>query len=149
MRFINFEPVNFDSVKNLKIYGDGIKNLLDEFSGLQIDDTSVFNPKFDISEDKNKLYFEVEVPGISKNEIKISMQDNVLTVSGEKKRSEEVKEKNYFRNERTYGSFKRSFTLPSDIDVEKTEAKFENGVLLIAIPKYSVDRNIEKMIEIK
>jgi HSP20 family protein len=149
MRFINFEPVNFDSVKNLKFYGDGIKNLLDEFTGLQIDNTSVFNPKFDISEDKNKLYFEVEVPGISKNEIKISMQDNVLTVSGEKKRSEEVKEKNYFNTERTYGSFKRSFTLPSDIDVEKTEAKFENGVLLIAIPKYSVDRNIEKMIEIK
>jgi HSP20 family protein len=149
MRFINFEPVNFDSVKNLNFYGDGIKSLLDEFTGLQFNDTSTFNPKFDISEDKNKLYFEAEIPGISKNEIKISMQDNILTISGEKKKSEEVKEKNYFRTERTYGTFKRSFTLPSDIDIEKTEAKFENGILLISIPKYSVDRNIEKMIEIK
>jgi HSP20 family protein len=149
MRFINFEPVNFDSVKNLKFYGDGIKSLLDEFSGLQFENTSTFSPKFDISEDKNKLFFEAEVPGIEKNEIKISMQDNVLTISGEKKRAEVVNEKNYFRTERTYGSFKRSFTLPSDIDVEKTEAKFENGVLTISIPKYSVERNVEKMIEIK
>ncbi|MBX2976544.1 MAG: Hsp20/alpha crystallin family protein [Ignavibacteriaceae bacterium] len=149
MRFINFEPLKLESVNNLKWFNDGFKSLIDEMSTINFENKSNFIPKFDISEDKSKLYFETEVPGMNKADIKISVQNDVLTISGEKKRSEEVKEKNYFRSERTFGSFKRSFTLPSDIDAENIQAKFENGVLSVAIPKVSIDRNIEKMIEIK
>ncbi|MCO6472523.1 MAG: Hsp20/alpha crystallin family protein, partial [Melioribacteraceae bacterium] len=78
---------------------------------------------------------EAEMPGVKKDEIKISIKDNVLTIEGEKKFSEEKKEKEYYRSERSYGAFKRSFTLPEDVDVENVKAKFEDGILSLSMNK--------------
>ena len=77
------------------------------------------------------------------------MQDNILTLEGEKKKVDQEKEKNFYRIERTYGSFKRSFNLPYDVDSEKVEAKFEDGLLKISLQKFEEKKKIEKNIKLK
>jgi HSP20 family protein len=141
MTLIKFEPLReFESLSNR------LQRMFDDFSG---DFHSQFNPKIDISEDKEKIYVDVEVPGMKKEDIKISLQDNILTVSGEKRFENKENEKSYYRTERSYGSFSRSFTLPAEIDRDKVEAKFEDGILKINMSKSQPKKANERQIEIK
>lgn len=94
-----------------------------------------FGPPVDIIEDEQKLTFKVEVPGIEEKDIKVEVENNVLTVRGERKLEKEVKEENFRRMERHYGAFARSFSLPPSVDAEKIEANYNNGVLAIQMPK--------------
>jgi HSP20 family protein len=94
-----------------------------------------FGPPVDIIEDDQKLQFKVEVPGIEEKDIKVEVENNVLTVCGERKIEKDVKEENFRRMERHYGAFTRSFTLPPSVDAEKIEANFSNGILAIQMPK--------------
>lgn len=104
----------------------------------------------DVYENENNLVVEIETPGIKKEDMKITLEDNILTVAGEKKRNiNEDENIKCFRAERTFGSFKRSFTLPTDVDPDKTKAKFENGVLEITLEKIDVTKTKEKSIELK
>jgi len=97
--------------------------------------TLEFGPPVDIIEDEQKLTFKVEVPGIEEKDIKVEVENNVLTVRGERKLEKEVKEENFRRMERHYGAFARSFSLPPSVDAEKIEANYNNGVLAIQMPK--------------
>jgi len=100
----------------------------------------------DISEDEKNLYITLELPGLSKEDINISMdKDRTLTIKGEKKRSEEYANRNIIRIESTHGKFSRSFILSNDLDDGNINAKFENGLLNISIPKKEKE---EKEIEI-
>lgn len=92
-------------------------------------------PAVDIYEDENQLVLTAEVPGIDEKDIEIKLEDNTLSIHGERKMEKETKEENYHRIERAYGSFYRSFTLPNYIDQEKIQAEHENGVLKITMPK--------------
>jgi len=95
-----------------------------------------FVPKVDINEDEKNLYILAEVPGIPKDELKISINDdNVLTIKGEKKAEEKREDKTHIRIERNYGSFTRSFVLPENVKKESVNANFENGVLKIQFEK--------------
>ena len=94
-----------------------------------------FGPPVDIIEDDQKLMFKVEVPGIEEKDIKVEVENNVLTVRGERKIEKDVKEENFRRMERHYGAFTRSFTLPPSVDAEKIEANYNNGILAIQMPK--------------
>ena len=95
-----------------------------------------FNPACDVRETPTHFIVEFDVPGVDKKDIKIDLQDNQLTVSGEKQSFSENKEDDQvIRTERSYGSFRRSFTLPLTIDTDKVEANYENGVLEVSIPK--------------
>lgn len=94
-----------------------------------------FGPPVDIIEDEQKLQFKVEVPGIEEKDIKVEVENNVLTVCGERKIEKDVKEENFRRMERHYGAFTRSFTLPPSVDAEKIEANYSNGILAIQMPK--------------
>jgi HSP20 family protein len=94
-----------------------------------------FGPPVDIIEDEQKLTFKVEVPGIEEKDIKVEVENNVLTVRGERKLEKDIKEENFRRMERHYGAFTRSFTLPSSVDAEKIEANYTNGLLAIQMPK--------------
>lgn len=94
-----------------------------------------FGPPVDIYEDDQKLTFKVEVPGIDEKDIKVEIENNVLTVRGERKLEKDIKEENFRRMERHYGTFSRSFTLPSTVDPEKIEANYTHGVLAIQMPK--------------
>jgi HSP20 family protein len=97
--------------------------------------TASWTPAVDVFEDKDHVRITVEVPGVNPDDIKISLEQNTLTISGEKKQVSEEKTERVHRYERTYGSFTRRFTLPSTVDAEKIEAKAEQGVLSLEIPK--------------
>ena len=89
----------------------------------------------DIREDKEAVILSAELPGIKKEDIKLGIENGVLTVKGERSFEDEQKKDNYYRIERSYGSFSRSFELPSTVDPEKIKANMKDGVLEIYIPK--------------
>lgn len=111
--------------------------------------TSVFTPRVDVTEDNENLYVEADIPGVDKKDVKVSVVGDVLTISGEKKKESRDENKNYYRLERTSGSFSRSFTLPSEIHTDKIGAEFKEGVLRITLPKTEEAKVVEKQIEIK
>jgi HSP20 family protein len=92
-------------------------------------------PAVDIFEDDESIVLEAELPGMSKKDIRVNVNQGVLTLEGERKFSKETKEENYHRIERAYGSFMRSFTLPSTVDTEKIQAEHRDGVLTVRLPK--------------
>ncbi|MBZ5521276.1 MAG: Hsp20/alpha crystallin family protein [Acidobacteriia bacterium] len=94
-----------------------------------------FLPPVDISEDEHNIMLQAEIPGMKAEELNITLENNVLTITGDRKFKEEEKKENYHRIERRYGKFTRSFTLPASVDGEKVNAVFENGVLNITLPK--------------
>ncbi len=108
-----------------------------------------FIPAVNTREGDDAYYIEVDLPGVKKEDINIDVHDNILTVSGERKLEEERKDDEFYRVESFYGKFERSFTLPEDVDSDKIEAKDENGVLLITIPKAQQVDKAPKKIEIK
>ena len=104
-----------------------------------------FVPAVNTREDEKAYYIEVDLPGVKKEDIDITTEDNVLTISGERKVRQEVKEDDYYKVESRYGKFSRSFNLPEDADVEKIEAHAENGVLEIVIPKKAEVTKVKKI----
>jgi HSP20 family protein len=97
--------------------------------------TSSFAPAVDVYEDEHKITLKIEVPGIDEKDIDIRVENNVLTVTGERKFEKEEKEENYRRVERHYGSFTRSFTLPNTVDAENINADYDRGVLKVQLAK--------------
>ena len=108
-----------------------------------------FMPKLDVSEDKNNLFIKVELPGIDKKDVKLTLNDDILTISGEKKKEEKEEKENFFRIERNYGAFSRSITLPLEVKTDKIEAEYKDGVLNVILPKTEEKKKAEKFIEIK
>ncbi len=92
-------------------------------------------PAVDIYEDNNNLYVEAELPGMSEKDIKVNLENNTLTLSGERKWEREDKNDNVHRVERAYGTFVRSFTIPATVDPEKVSAVYKDGVLKVTLPK--------------
>ena len=125
-------------------FGD-LCNLQDDFSRMfegffergarQSEDGGVWMPATDIQETKDDVVVSVEIPGMKKDEIKVTVQDNILTIRGEKKQEKEEKDINYHRIERNYGSFTRSFSLPTSVQADKISAIYEAGVLRVMLPK--------------
>jgi len=95
----------------------------------------LWSPDVDISETVEAIFVSAEVPGIKKEDIHISVQDNILTIKGEKKQEKETKGENYHRVERCHGAFQRSFNLPAVVDSSKVKASYKDGVLKIELPK--------------
>lgn len=108
-----------------------------------------WSPSVDISETEDQIVVEAELSGIDQKDLKVNVQDNVLTIGGEKTREKEKKGTNYHRVERAYGAFHRSFSLPSEVDSEKTEASYRDGVLTIRMPKTEKAKPKEITIEAK
>ena len=104
-------------------------------NGEETDFLGTWYPAVDIFDKDNEIVLKAELPGLKKEDIDIHVEDNLLTLRGERKREEEVKEKGYYRSERAYGQFSRSFTLPATVDAKKISASFKDGVLAVALPK--------------
>lgn len=120
------------------------------FRGDVVDDGALgtsWTPAVDILEQEDAYVLEAELPGLKKEDVKISVQDNILTLRGEKKDERKESRNGYLRMETGYGSFTRSFTLPSTINTSKIEAEFKDGVLKILAPK--AEEAKQKMIEVK
>jgi HSP20 family protein len=109
----------------------------ESYSGSQDDalTSSSFAPAVDVYEDEHKVTLKIEVPGIEEKDIDVRVENQTLTVHGERKIEKEEKEENYRRVERQYGSFTRTFTLPQTVDTENVSANYDKGVLKIALPK--------------
>ena len=97
--------------------------------------TSSWIPACDVFEDKDAVKIVAEVPGVRPEDVKISLENNLLTVRGEKRQQAEDKTERVHRYERTYGSFERAFSLPTTVDPEKIAASYANGILTVTIPK--------------
>lgn len=105
------------------------------------------SPVVDIYEDDNSFVFEADLPGFNKEDLKIDISNNVLTISGNRKLEREESKDKYLRVERSYGSFARRFTLPNTVDSEKVDAKYKNGVLTLRLPKK--EEALPKSIDVK
>jgi HSP20 family protein len=106
-----------------------------------------WSPKVDITENEKEYLVKADLPEMKKEEIKVNVEDGVLSISGERKAETEEKSKKFHRIERSYGSFLRSFTLPENADGKKIAAEFKDGVLRVHLPKSPVEKT--KGIEVK
>ena len=97
--------------------------------------TTAWAPALDISERKDAYLVTVELPGIEADDLKITLEDGLLTIQGERHFAHDSSEQQFHRVERHYGAFRRSITLPAQVQAEQIEASFENGVLQIVVPK--------------
>jgi HSP20 family protein len=117
--------------------------------------TSNFAPPVDVYEDEHNITLKIEVPGIDEKDINVSIENNTLTVRGERRFEKDEKEENFHRVERMYGSFTRSFTLPNTVETEQVTAHYEKGVLKIRLAKKAeakpklIKVNVEKALEAK
>lgn len=106
-------------------------------------------PRVDVTEDDKAFHVTVELPGMTEKDIAVSVTERLLTIRGEKKEEQEKKDKDVFRRERAYGSFRRDIELPGDVDAGKIEAQFKNGVLTIDLPKTQEAQARVKQIPVK
>jgi len=119
----------------------GMPSLIDDFFGRDLigsffnDQTGISMPAVNIVENADAFKIEVAAPGLEKNDFKIDLENNMLTISAEKEQNNEEKDFKYMRREFSYSSFKRSFSLPLTVDGEKIEAMHKDGVLMITLPK--------------
>ena len=143
-------PVMIDPFKELRDIERKIASMLEFENALvpQSKQETIWMPAVNEKEDEKAYYIEVDLPGVKKEDINIEVKDNVLVISGERKFKKEEEDKGYKRVESFFGKFERRFTLPADADVEKIEAKVEDGVLRLTIPKVEQQENVKK-IEVK
>jgi len=106
-------------------------------------------PTADIFEEGEDVVVKAELPGMKKEEIEVKLTENTITISGEKKKEEKIEKKDYYRVERSYGSFKRAFNLPSEVQMDKAKAQFKDGILEIRIPKTEEAKKKEKKVMIE
>jgi HSP20 family protein len=124
--------------------------LLDEaFQGTQEGNGALIGwlPPVDVLEDKDAVHITVELPGVKTDDVKISMENNVLTIRGEKRQSAEENTEHVHRYERSFGVFERSFTVPSTVDADHIQASYDLGVLTVRLPK--VEKAKPRQIDVK
>jgi len=119
----------------VKLAKDPLRLFDDIWSGTQMPAGNAPAFKVDISEDETAFHIEAELPGLTKEQIALNIEDDVLTIKAERKQETEEQKKDYHRIERSYGSFSRSFNLGEMIDQEHIGAAFDNGVLHVTLPK--------------
>ena len=132
--------VKWDPFRNVAALQDRINRIFEEsFSRTaDLDDDismSAWKPLVDIYETDESIILKAELPGIKKDDVSVEVKDNVLTLKGVRTEEKEIKEKNYYRKERAFGTFSRAFNLQHRIQPDKIKARFKDGVLKIEIPK--------------
>jgi HSP20 family protein len=128
----------WDSLRDVLALQNRMNSLFQEYNRSGEGDaltTAAFVPPVDIYEDEHKIVLKLEVPGMKESDLDIQLENNVLTVKGERKFETEEKEENFHRIERRYGSFYRSFTIPNTVNPENVKASYESGVLKLELEK--------------
>jgi len=136
---MNYPTRRNDNWSPLVDFRREIDSLFDDFFSptlrYQRERSNVWSPACDVAEEDGHYMLSIEMPGISKDDIKIEMADNTVTISGERRFESKGKEDSAWYGERRYGRFQRSFALPAGIDADKIEANYQDGVLHLAVPK--------------
>lgn len=126
----------WEPFRELVTMRDDVDRLFDTFFGRQPQTMDEFwQPAIDIEENNGNLMVRAEIPGMNKDDIKVSVKEDLLKISGERKQENETKEKTFHRIERSYGKFERIIRLPSEVDADKVKASYKDGVLNITLPK--------------
>ena len=132
---------------------DEVERMFDSFFGIdrRRQDLQSFDwtPRVNVEEADDRFVVTADLPGMKKEDIDIQLQENVLTIKGERKHEKEEKEKNYHIFERSCGTFQRAFTLPENVEMEKIDAEYRDGVLSIAIPKTEPAKPKEIRVKVK
>ena len=116
---------------------------------LRMPEMEEVSPKVDIFEEGDNFVVKAEIPGLKKEEIEVNLTGDMITISGEKKKEEKVEKKDYYRLERSYGSFTRSFRLPKEVQTDKAKATFKDGVLEVKVPKTEEAKKKEKKVPVE
>jgi HSP20 family protein len=127
----------------------GLSPLRSEKQRIEGIDGVILKPRLDVGATDSDYAVSVEIPGVSEKDISLELSEETLIIRGEKKQDKEHKDKNFYRLERSYGSFQRTLSLPEDADRENIKANFKNGVLGISIPRLSLPEKEARKIEIK
>ena len=134
MLVTRYNPNN--PIKDLRRSFDLFNSMLNEFNTASPEAVNYdFVPAINTREGEYAYHVEVDLPGISKEDIEIKVEDNTLVISGERKVKEEIKEENYYKVESRFGTFSRSFSLPEEADIENIHAESTDGVLEVVVPK--------------
>ncbi|MFC1725609.1 Hsp20/alpha crystallin family protein [candidate division KSB1 bacterium] len=132
--------VRYFPSRNLNWRHNPVNSLVNDFLSSELysdtrTESPLWCPRVEVDEKEKEYAIEFELPGLSKDDVKLSVEKNVLTVSGERASKEDSKNDHYHYSERSYGKFERSFTLPENTKDEDVKANFKNGVLTVSIPK--------------
>lgn len=149
---MRLDPFRWDPFKELEEISDRFNRIFGRLPARREGDREAMTvadwvPTVDITEDDKEYLIKAEIPEVDKKDVKVTVQDGVLTLTGERKQEREEKGKKFHRIERSYGSFVRSFTLPDDVSEEKLKAEFKDGMLLVHLPK--AEKPKPKAIEVK
>jgi HSP20 family protein len=112
------------------------------------DRSVLLKPKVDLNASEQEYLLTIEIPGVNEKDVRLDISGNIMTIKGEKKQDKEEKEKDYYRIERSYGSFQRVLSLPEDVEQEAIKASFKDGVLSVTIPRKALPKGEVKQIEI-
>ena len=148
--------VKWSPLKELEEMRKDMDRLFDEFfspvtrrrRGWLKPEMGVIVPNIEMYDRKNEIVLKAELPGVSKENIDLTITKDSITLKGEVKKEEEIKEEDYYASERSYGSFTRTIALPAEVDSEKSKASFKNGVLEIVLPKREEAKPKEIKIEV-
>ena len=137
MRLVRYNPFNDPT-----FWGSSFN---DFFKDTQARDNTPWSPVVDILNKKDHVVLNMELPGMKKEEISINIKDRVLTIKGDKKIENEDKKDHYYRKERVYGCFKRSFTLSEDVRIDDVSADFKDGVLTLTLKKDTTKEEVRQI----
>lgn len=145
--------VRWDPFRDVAALQDRINRIFNESFGVSReldDDVSLYDwrPPVDIYETTDGFILKVELAGVEKEDVSVEVKDNVLTLKGERLLDPEIKDEHYYRKERTFGKFYRSFTLQESIKPEQVKASFKNGVLTIAVPRPTEEKSKQVTVNI-
>ncbi len=145
--------VRWDPFRDVAVLQDRINRIFNESFGVSReldDDVSLYDwrPPVDIYETTDGFILKVELAGVEKEDVSVEVKDNVLTLNGERLLDPEIKDEHYYRKERTFGKFHRSFTLQESIKPEQVKASFKNGVLTIAVPRPTEEKSEQVTVNI-
>ncbi|NOY06079.1 MAG: Hsp20/alpha crystallin family protein [Chlorobi bacterium] len=142
--------IQVQPLKDFENLSKRLKKFVDEFpETFSVEVGTSFTPRMDIVHDNEFVYVYLDVPGVRKEDIKMTLQEDVLTISGEKKEPKDLDKKTYYKMERAFGSFTRSVSIPVEIDKNSIRAKLENGVLEVTIKKAEAKKPEEVEITIQ
>jgi len=142
---------DFNDIENIqnamnRMFNSSLSRWLDDEKGLL---ESAWSPAIDVHESTNDIVVMADLPGVTKDDIDVSVHGDLLTIKGEKKQEREEKDKDFVRTERFYGSFSKSITLPAEVDVAKVDANYKDGVLKLTLPKKEEAKPKQIQIKVK
>jgi len=145
--------VRWDPVRELASMHERLNRLFDDF-GRRTDDEGMergdWMPPVDIYQtDQHEVVLKAEIPGLQKEDIDLRVEQNTLAIAGQRREEKSVQKEHYHRVERTYGSFHRSFSLPSTIDTEKVRAEYQDGILTVTLPLREESKPKQITVDIK